>query len=95
MQREYACDDMMLESYIGWVNTWQQFFSSTLINDDISGMILAFSSYYIHNAEMYNHRRPRNAYSYKLIKAQGKANKVKQTTHNHVNFFFFFEKEIM
>ena len=26
-----------------------------------------------------------------LIKAQGKANKVKQTTHNHVNFFFFLE----
>lgn len=75
MQREFACDDMMLESYIGWVNTWQPFFSSTLINDDVSGMILAFSSYYIHNAEIYVHKRPRNAYSYKtshLKKAQGK-----------------------
>ena len=28
-----------------------------------------------------------------LIKAQGKANKVKQTTHNHVNFFFFLRKK--
>ena len=25
-----------------------------------------------------------------LIKAQGKANKVKQTTHNHMNFILFF-----
>ena len=57
MQREYACDDMMLESCIGWVNTWQPFFSSTLINDDISGMILAFSSYYIHNAYSYKGTR--------------------------------------
>ena len=28
-----------------------------------------------------------------LIKAQGKANKVKQTTHNHVIFFFFLRKK--